>query len=36
VSDSVTLKQGSASLDASGLSTAPVVVMALPASSPGP
>jgi carboxyl-terminal processing protease len=35
LSDSVALKQGKASLAASGPSTAPVVVMALPASSPG-
>jgi carboxyl-terminal processing protease len=35
LSDSVALKQGNASAAASGPSTAPVVVMALPASSPG-
>jgi carboxyl-terminal processing protease len=36
LSDSVALKQGNSSVAASGWSTAPVVVMALPASSPGP
>ncbi len=36
LSDSVALKQGNTGVEASGSSTAPVVVMALPASSPGP
>lgn len=35
LSDSVTLQQGTSSVAAGGSSTAPVVVMALPASSPG-
>jgi carboxyl-terminal processing protease len=35
LSDSVALKQGSSSVVASGSSTAPVVILALPASSPG-
>jgi carboxyl-terminal processing protease len=35
VSDSVAMNQGGSSVAASGLSTVPVVVMAVPASSPG-